>query len=687
MTIARQRNIGISAHIDAGKTTLSERILFYCGRIHRMQEVRDRRGGGAVMDSLDVEQRRGITVQSAATRVAWGSHAITLIDTPGHVDFTIEVERALSVLDGAVLVLCAKNGVQAQTRTVVTQMQRYEIPCIAFINKMDSVGADPARVVSQLRTRLGLHPLVVATAVGKGKEFTGIVDLVHRQLVQFDGEHGELVVRSPWNADAELEAQRRVLIESVADVDDTLAEAYLADEAIDPETLVAAIRRATLTRRATPVLLGSAYRNKGVQPLLDAVVNYLPSPKERMKLAHHQQTNQPITLEANPALPLAAYVFKIERGRYGQLSYARVYQGTLRKGMRVRVAGSGTTLKIGRIVRMHADTMEDIATAEAGDIVALFGLEASHGALLSDPRLPIELPAAFVPEPVVQYAITPKENTMLDKLSRALGRFAREDPTLQITRDPESGETLVAGMGELHLEVYVERMRDESGVEVELGPPQVAYREAPTKTVDFDVLYKKQDGGAGAFARVVGRLGPASDGAYSFASEIRGGTVPREYVEATDRGFADALARGVVVGAPVEGLHVVLTDGAIHRKDSSDQAFRIAARMAFRDAMRRAEPVVLEPIMTVQVITPELHLGQVHAALVRRRGRILGTETGATTTVDAAVPLAEMFDFSAELRAVTRGQGAYTMEFASRQPVPRQVQARLAETLGHRALK
>ncbi len=688
MNTIKQRNIGISAHIDAGKTTLSERILYYCGRIHRMHEVRDRNGGGAVMDSRDVERRRGITVQSAATQVTWGEHVINLIDTPGHVDFTIEVERSLAVLDGAGLVLCATNGVQAQTRTVVRQMQRHGVPCVAFINKMDAIGADPARVVAQLRPRLGLQPLVIASAIGRGETFEGITDLVMRQDVRFEGGHGELVVRSPWADTPQLRAQREGLIEALAEVDADIAEAYLADETIETEALVAAIRRATLARRAVPVTLGSAYKNKGVQPLLDAVVRYLPSPKEVTTVANDTITNENIPLHADPSLPLAAYVFKVDRGRYGQLSYVRVYQGTLAKGMSVRLSSSGASVKIGRIVRMHADRMEDIPSATAGDIVALFGLQAAHGDMLSTGQHTIALHRMFVPEPVVVYAVTPKESTMLDKMSRALHRFTQEDPTLRVSRAPESGETLLAGMGELHLDVYVERMRDEAGVEVTLGAPQVAYREAPTQTVDFDVLHKKQDGGAGEYARIVGRFGPSDDGSYAFASEIQGGALGREFVTATDRGFSDATARGVLVGAPVVGLSVTLTDGATHRKDSSDHAFRTAARLAFRDAMRRASPVVLEPVMAVQVQTPEGHLGAVHGDLVRRRGRITGTESaGETATVDAEVPLAEMFGFSAQLRALTRGEGAYTMEYVDRRPVPAEVQRRLVAELGHRALK
>lgn len=685
MTTRLQRNIGISAHIDAGKTTLSERILFYCGRIHRMQEVHDA-SGGALMDSLDVERRRGITVQSAATRVEWGDHVVTLIDTPGHVDFTIEVERALRVLDGAVLVLCAQNGVQAQTRTVVRQMDRYGVPRIAFINKMDAIGADPERVVKQLRSSLGIVPLVLQAPVGYGKNFQAVVDLVTREEVRFEGEHGQTVVRSPWADTPELRSRRVALIEALAEVDETIADAFLADEDIETETLIAAIRRATLARRAVPVTMGSAYRNKGVQPLLDAVARYLPSPQETTTIAHDLDTEEKIPLRSDPNLPAVGYVFKIERGRYGQLSYVRLYQGTLAKGLSVRFE-DGRTAKIGRLVRMHADRMEDVSQATAGDIVALFGLEADSGQLFAEPPLALGLGAMFVPEPVVVYSIAPQDKTMLDKMGRALQRFSKEDPTLRITRDPESGETLIAGMGELQIDVYVERMR-ELGVQAVLGAPQVAYREMPTRTVEFDVLHKKQDGGSGEYARIIGRLGPSGDDGYAFSSEIRGGSVPRELVGATDKGFAEATARGVVIGAPVVGMAVVLTDGAIHSRDSSDRAFKVAARLAFRDAMRRAEPVVLEPIMSVQVVAPDAYVGALSGELVRRRGQIVGTQThGETTTVDAEVPLSELFDFSAELRAITRGEGAYSMELVDRRPVPSNVQEALVAELGDRALR
>jgi len=693
MNTNQQRNIGISAHIDAGKTTLSERILYYCGRIHRMHEVRDRNGGGALLDSLSVERRRGITVQSAATRVQWGQSAINLIDTPGHVDFTVEVERALMVLDGAVLVLCARNGVQAQTQTVVRQMDRYRVPKIAFINKMDTLGADADRVVAQLRTRLGLHPLVVAAPVYEDDVFVGIVDLIAREEVRFEDEHGQRVVRRPWADTPVLRAAADALIEALAEVDEQIANAFLNEKALSSDAVIAGIRRATLARRAIPVTLGSAYRNKGVQPLLDAVVRYLPSPHEVTRQAHNASTTpsatpQTTTLVADATLPLAAYAFKIERGCYGQLSYVRVLQGTLTKGVTVRSSCRKRSVKIGRIVRMHANRMEDIGDAEAGDIVALFGIDATQGELLTAPALDLSMQPMFVPEPVVVYAMSPKDKTMLDKMSRTLHRFSREDPTLRVTRSSESGETLVAGMGELHLEVYVERMREEHGVEVTLGSPQVAYRETPTKTVAFDVLHKKQDGGSGEYARIVGRLGRAPTDATRFESEIRGGNVPREMASATGKGFADATARGVLIGAPVVGLHVVLTDGAIHRRDSSEQAFRTAARLAFRDAMRRAAPVVLEPVMNVQVQTPEGFLGPVHAELVRRRGRIMGTETnGEATVVDAEVPLAEMFDFSSQLRALTRGEGSYTMEYVDRRPVPAQVQRQLIAELGDRAVK
>jgi elongation factor G len=680
MTPRSIRNIGISAHIDAGKTTLSERILFYTGRIHRMGEVHDRQGGGATMDSRDIEKRKGITVRSAATRVAWNDHAINLIDTPGHVDFTIEVERALRVLDGAVLVLCATHGVQAQTRTVDRQMRRHGVPRIAFINKMDAIGADQDRVIDQIRTRLGLRPAPVTLPIGRGNELQGVLDVITGEAIRFDGEHGEDIVRQPCPApmQAWAEARRQALVETIADTDETIAELWLSGQSIDNDVLIAAIRRATLAHRVVPVLCGSAYRNKGVQPLLDAVVRYLPSPEESITTAIDTRTNTEHTLAPDPEQPLVAYAFKIDRGRWGQLTYTRVYQGTMRKGTSIVVGDDRSPAKVGRIVRMHADQMEDVDDAVAGDIVGLFSLECGNGAALTDPKLHLQLRPMFVPDPVVTYAIAPKEAAMEERLGKALRRYAAEDPTLRVATDPESAETLVSGMGELHLEVYVEMMRTELGVEATLGPPQVAYRESPTRVAAFDVLHRKQGGGPGEYARIVGTLGPRDDEQYAFTDRVSGGAIPRELVAATDKGFRAASSEGVLVGAPVVGLDVVLVDGNTHSQDSNERAFRTAARLAFRDAMSRAAPVILEPIMSVEVDAPTEHVGSVHAALVRRRGRIVDTTSrGDVTTIEAEVPLREMFGFSTELRALTRGEGQYGMELACRRPVPERVQAEL----------
>ena len=669
------RNLGISAHIDAGKTTLSERILFYTGRIHRIREVRDRRGGGATMDSREVEQRKGITVRSAATRVQWDGHTINLIDTPGHVDFTIEVERALAVLDGAILVLCATHGVQAQTRTVDRQMRRHGVPRIAFINKMDAVGADAEQVIEQLRARLGVRPAVVVLPLWNGRTLDGVIDVIAGEAVRFAGEHGQDVVRSPHDT----QAHRQALVETIADVDEQIAELYLAGKPVGDDVLIAAVRRATLAHRVVPVLCGSAYRNVGVQPLLDAVVRYLPSPQEVRTKAYEGHDDTEIELVSDPELPLTAYAFKVDRTPYGPLTYTRVYEGTLRKGTPIVIGEKRTPAKVGRIVQMHADKTADVERAEAGDIVALFGLECGNGVALTDPGVHRRLQPMFVPDPVVTYAIAPKEAAMAEPLRKALRRFAAEDPTLRVAVDPESNETLVSGMGELHLEVYVEMMRTELGVEATLGPPQVAYREAPTRVAEFDVLHRKQGGGPGEYARIVGHLGPTDDGSdYGFVDRISGGAIPRELVGATDKGFRAAATEGVLIGAPVVGLQVLLRDGATHTQDSNERAFRTAARMAFRDAMARAAPVVLEPIMAVQVDTPTTAIGPVQGALAGRRGRILGTETrGEVTTLDAEVPLAEMFGFSAELRAQTRGEGNYTMELVDRRAVPKAVQDEL----------
>ena len=675
MTLTTLRNVGILAHVDAGKTTLAERFLFYTGRIHRITEVRDKAGGGATMDARADEQRRGITIKSAATRLQWGMCGINLIDTPGHVDFTIEVERSLRVLDGAVLVLGAVAGVQAQTGTVDRQMARYGVPCIAFINKMDLAGADHERVVGELRA-LGHNAALVTLPIGLERELEGVIDVVGHRALRFEGEHGETVTEGPVPAhlqDTARNAKQR-LVEAVAETDEALLERFVEGEAIDDDTLVEAMRRACIARRFTPVLVGSARANIGVQPLLDAVAAYLPNPGEVRNDAYGED-DEAVALQCTTDAPLRALAFKTVENGFGTLTMVRVYQGQLRRGETVHV--DGRKHRVGRLVRVHSDTMTDIDHADAGDIVALFGSSIGTAEVLTSDGASISMRPMTVPEPVVAYAIVPKDKTMLDKFSRVLGRLCREDPTLRVRQDPQTGQTLLAGMGELHLEVTCDHLRDEHGIDLFRSAPQVSYRETLAAPVSFDFLHKKQDGGSGQYGKVVGQLRP-SEQDYAFTDRVKGGAIPRDYIGACDTGFQDAFERGPLLDAPVTGIEVVLEDGKAHEKDSSDLAFRIAARDAATDALRRADTVLLEPVMTVEVDTPSAFVGAVQAGLVRRRGHVLDCQVGPDAArVTATVPLAEMFGYATALRSATEGKGEHSLQLADYAPVPAHVQAEL----------
>lgn len=668
------RNIGISAHIDSGKTTLSERILYYTGRIRQMGEVRGK-GLLPTMDHMDQERERGITIQSAATYCDWGDHAINLIDTPGHVDFTIEVERALRVLDGAILVLCGVAGVQSQSYTVDRQMRRYGVPCIAFVNKCDRTGADPLRVCRDLRDKLGRNAVLVQHPIGLEDAHEGLVDLIDLQEYRFGGDGGEKVLVSAARPDPEVLAQREKMLEALADLDDELAELWLEGKEVPADLVRSVIRRETLARRLVPVCLGSAYRNKGVQPLLDNVVRYLPGPADQSYTALDQDAEEAeVSLLCDPEKPLVMLAFKLEDGKYGQLTYCRVYQGRVAKGDTVYNRNTGHKHKVGRLVRMHANRMDDIESAEAGDIVALFGIDCSSGDTFSAKGANVTMTSMFVPEPVVRLAVEPERNEHLEKLSKALGRFSREDPTFQVRLDEESGQTLVGGMGELHLEVYVERIRREYGVPVRVGRPQVAYRETVTRRAEFDYLHKKQTGGSGQYARVAGYIEPADEGEnYQFVDNIVGGAIPREFIPSCDRGFREAMGEGGRKGHQVVGVRAVLNDGASHSVDSSDLAFKIAAKAAFREAFLRAGPVVLEPVMRVSVEAPEEFTGAVLGGLNKRRGTVVGQEVlGGFASVEADVPLAEMFGYAGEVRGVTQGKAQFTMEFARYAPAPKE---------------
>jgi elongation factor G len=677
------RNIGISAHIDSGKTTLTERILFYCKKIHKIHEVKGKDGVGATMDHMELERERGITITSAATHVSWADHSINIIDTPGHVDFTIEVERSLRVLDGAVLVLCSVGGVQSQTISVDRQLRRYNVPRIAFINKCDRVGANPFKVRDQLEEKLKHNAVLMQIPLGLEDGHRGVVDLVEMKALRFEGDDGEIVRIEEIPAELAAEARRRrdELLDAASMFSDELTEAILEDR-VTAELIRAAIRRGTIARKITPVFLGSAYKNKGVQPLLDGIVRYLPNPAEvENEAVSLDNGGTPIRLVCDPALPPVLLAFKLEDGPYGQLTFIRIYQGRIEKGVELINTRSRQKIKVGRLVRMHADHMEDIAQAAAGDIVALFGIDCASGDTFTAPGLNLALTSIYVPDPVISLAIKPSDKRAMDRMAKALNRFTKEDPTFRTHVDPESHETIIQGMGELHLDVYVERMKREYDAEVETGRPQVAYRESITARVEFDYVHKKQTGGAGQFARVIGSIEPSAEGPYEFVNEVRGGRIPREFIAACDKGFRAALRKGELVGFPVIGVRVVLSDGAFHEVDSSDMAFQAAAQGAFRQAYRKAKPQILEPVMRVSVEGPSEFAGAVFASVNQRRGVIVSSvEDGIFARVDAEVPLSDMFGYSTVLRSLTQGKAEFTMEFLKYGRLP----AALAEELRKR---
>ena len=683
--LQRVRNIGISAHIDSGKTTLTERILFYTQRIRVMHDVKGKDGVGAKMDSMELERERGITIASAATYCEWNGHFVNIIDTPGHVDFTIEVERSLRVLDGAVLVLCAVAGVQSQSMTVDRQMRRYGVPRLAFVNKCDRSGANPVRVVEQLRDKLKLNAVLVQIPIGLEAAHEGIVDLVTMKATYFDGPSGEVrrVEDVPATLVPEALARRQELLDAASMFSDELLEAALEDRAT-PELIHAAIRRGTLTLGLTPVLVGSAYKNKGVQLLLDAVTQYLPSPADVVNEALDLTADERrFTLESDPDKPLVALAFKLEEGRFGQLTYIRIYQGRISKGDTIVNSRTGRDVRVGRLVRMHADEMEDIVSAAAGDIVALFGIDCASGDTFTSERLRAAMTSMHVPAPVIHLTIKPKDKKAQANVAKALGRFTKEDPTFHARVDEESGETIISGMGELHLDVYVERMKREYGAEVETGAPQVAYREAISRRAEFNYTHKKQTGGSGQYGRVAGHVEPLPEGDFEFVNEVFGGAIPSEFLPSVEKGFRSMMRKGRLIGFPVTGFRVVVDDGAAHSVDSSDNAFQAAARGAFRDVYSRARPQILEPIMKVSVEGPTEFQGAFVRTIMQRRGMIVGTtESEGFVRVDADVPLAEMFGYSTDLRSSSQGKAEYTMEFARYAPVPAEVSAELVKKYG-----
>ncbi len=675
------RNIGISAHIDSGKTTLTERILFYTGRIHKIEEVRGG-GDGATMDHMELEKEKGITITSAATTVAWKDHKINIIDTPGHVDFTVEVERSLRVLDGAILVLCGVAGVQSQSITVDRQMKRYKVPRLAFINKLDRTGANPDKVVGDLREKLHLNAVAFQVPIGLEADLKGSIDLFTRKAIFNKGDHGEILEEGEIPADLvdTVEEKRTIMLEAVSMFDDGIMEKLLEGEEPSEQEFYSVVRKAVIANELVPVYMGSAFKNRGVQLMLDAVNRYLPSPMDVSNFARKVGAeDETVQLKPDASLPMVSMAFKITDETFGQLTYTRVYQGTLKKGMTMENTRTGKRIRLGRLLRMHADDRENIDEAEAGDIVAMVGIDCASGDTFCDVDVDLTCESMFVADPVISFSVSCPDSADYEKMSKALQRFMKEDPTFRVHTDEESKETIISGMGELHLEIYVERIKREYKALVEVGPPQVNYREAITTTTAFNYTHKKQTGGSGQYAVVMGDIEPMeanSEETYEFVDLIKGGNIPSEYIPAIDKGCQDVMGEGPLAAFPVVGIRVNLRDGKYHDVDSSDMAFRIAARNAMREAIRKANPKILEPMMKVEVETPEEYQGSVIGDLSSRRG-IIGAMASRSDVcvVNATVPLAEMFGYSTALRSMSAGKATYTMEFESFSPAPNNIAA------------
>ncbi len=674
--INKIRNIGISAHIDSGKTTLSERILFYSGRIHRMKEVHGDTGG-ATMDFMELERERGITIASAATQVNWRDKSINLIDTPGHVDFTVEVERSLRVLDGAIMILCSVGGVQSQSFTVDQQMKRYRVPRIAFVNKMDRTGADPERVIQDLREKLALPIVPIQMTMGEGETFSGLIDLIAMEAIRFEGKDGEKVRRGsiPEQYREDAEAARHAMLDALSMFNDDMMERLLEDQPVTEEMIRATVREATINRDIVPLMMGAAFKNKGVQPLMDAVCDYLPSPLDCSSFARdHDNEGTETPLASDPDAPLVAMIFKISDESFGQLSYMRVYQGTILKGQQYRIARTGKKIRVGRIVKMHANDREDIVEAGPGDIVALIAVDCASGDTICGEGVNYSLESIFVADPVISVSITPASSADQERMAKALNRFMKEDPTFRVSTHPETGETVVAGMGELHLDVYAERMRREFKAAVTVGPPSVSYREAPTIEAQFNYRHKKQTGGSGQFGHVVGRLlplDPDAETTYEFEDNIRNGKIPSEYIPAVNKGFLAAMKKGPLAGYEIVGCKMCLDDGSYHPVDSSEMAFRTAGRDAFIQAFQRSRPCLQEPIMTVEVEMPSEFQGPIVGDLNARRGMILETQVREMLcVVRAEVPLANMFGYATVVRGLSKGMATFSMEMARYARVP-----------------
>ncbi|MCX6116662.1 MAG: elongation factor G [Proteobacteria bacterium] len=679
----RYRNIGISAHIDSGKTTLTERILFYTGRIHKIEEVRGG-GDGATMDHMELEKERGITITSAATTVGWKDIVVNIIDTPGHVDFTVEVERSLRVLDGAVMVLCGVAGVQSQSITVDRQMKRYNVPCVAFINKLDRSGADPYRVTNALREKLGHNAVMMQIPIGVEHELNGIIDLVTMKAFYFDGPKGEDIREEEIPADWKERADkyRGEMLDAVSMFSDDMMNLMLEEKPVPMDLVKDTVRKACILRKLTPVFCGSAYKNKGVQLLLDGVEDYLPSPLDRNYYGMDNEKKEQIEVFSDVTKPLIAMAFKIVDETFGQLTYTRIYQGTLKKGDTCYNPRMGKAQRIGRIVRLHANDKEEIAEASAGDIIAMVGVDCASGDSYCNEHINVSMESIFVPEPVIELAIKPSKQDDLVKISKALNRFMREDPTFRVRVDEESNETIIKGMGELHLEIYVERIKREYKADVIVGQPKVNYREAPGRASTFDYKHKKQTGGSGQYAHIVGTLTPLPEDSadtFIFNNKTVGGSVPKEFIPGVEKGLKEAIDKGPLAGCQVIGCQIDLIDGGFHPVDSSEMAFKIAARQAFKEAFLASKPVLLEPIMKVEVETPVEFQGPVQGDLSSRRGLLLGSDMrDSYAVILSEVPLSEMFGYSTDLRSKTQGKAGFSMEFARYRPVPTSIQEQVS---------
>ncbi|MEQ9410390.1 MAG: elongation factor G [Fuerstiella sp.] len=697
--LSRVRNIGISAHIDSGKTTLTERMLYYSGRIHKIRDVKGG-DGGATMDHMDLERERGITITSAATRVSWKNdalkipeHVVNIIDTPGHVDFTVEVERSLRVLDGAILVLCSVGGVQSQSLTVDRQMKRYGVPRIAFINKMDRTGANPNKVMQAMRDKLKTNPVALQLPIGAESNFQGVVDLIRMEAVYCTGDEGENVERKeiPAELKDKAEAARAEMLEALSQFDDALMETLLEEGEVETKDIRRIIRDATLAQQITPVLMGSAFKNKSVQEALDAVTMYLPCPTDVEVFAN--DNSQPQDEDGKPARvrlsndnkdPMVAMAFKTVVETFGQLTYMRIYQGTIKKGDSYINARTGNSVRFGRLVRMHANDREEIDVGEAGDIIAVVGVDCASGDTFLGDGVEYSLENIFVADPVIRLSIEPAKRDDADKLGKALERFRREDPTFRVLSDEETNQTLIAGMGQLHLDVYVERIKREYKCECIIGEPRVSYRERPTKVVEFNHKRAKQSGGSGQYGHVVGIMEPLPEDAeapFEFVNEVTGGRIPREYIPACEKGFADMMGKGPLGEYEIVGLKIRLQDGSYHDVDSSDMAFKLCAQEAMRESiLPKCGMALLEPIMKLEIETPDEFQGGVTGHLASKRGMVTSSEvTDGVAIILAEVPLAEMFDYANEIRSMTQGKGTFSMEFMCYRQTPKNIQEEVLE--------